>query len=73
VSKLCNFYRVMPYWRGICRRCVSICLSQVDVLLKRLNVGSCKQCHTTAQELYFSGAEDLSRTQTESPDAEGVG
>jgi len=28
---------------------VSVRLSQVDVLLKRLNVGSSKQCHMTAQ------------------------
>jgi len=34
-----------------CRRvsvCPSICLSQVGVLLKRLNTGSCKQCLTIA-------------------------
>jgi len=31
--------------------CLSVCLSQVDVLLKRLNVGSHKQYHTIAQGL----------------------
>ena len=29
--------------------CMSVCPSQVGVLLKRLNVGSCKQHHTIAQ------------------------
>ena len=32
---------------------VSVCLSQVGVLLKRLNVGSRKQHHTIAQGLFF--------------------
>jgi len=31
--------------------CLSVCLSQVSVLLKRLNVESSKQCHTIAQGL----------------------
>jgi len=31
--------------------CLSVCLSQVGVLLKRLNVGSNKQNHTVAQGL----------------------
>jgi len=35
---------------GLCL-CLSVCLSQVGVLLKRLNVGSHKQHHTIAQEL----------------------
>jgi len=30
---------------------VSVCLSQVSVLLKQLNIGSCKQRHMIAQEL----------------------
>ena len=30
---------------------VVVCLSQVSVLLKQLNAGSCKQCHTVAQGL----------------------
>jgi len=33
------------------RLCLSVCLSQVGVLLKRLNVGSHKQHHTIAQGL----------------------
>ena len=37
---------------GITCRRVSVCPSvQVGVLLKQLNVGLCKQCHTIAQEL----------------------
>jgi len=39
--------------------CPSVRLSQVGVLLKRLNVGSQKQHHTIAQGLWFSGAKDL--------------
>jgi len=31
--------------------CLSVCLSQVGVLLKWLNVGSHEQCHTIAQGL----------------------
>ena len=42
---------------------MSVCLSQVG----KLNVGSCKQRHTIAQGLTFSDAEDLSKTQTRSP------
>ena len=38
---------------------VSVCLSQVGVLLKRLNVGSRKQHRTIAQRLFFSDAKDL--------------
>jgi len=33
--------------------CLSVCLSQVGVLLKRLNVGSNKQHHTIAQDCSF--------------------
>ena len=43
------------------------CLSQVRILLKRLNVGSRKQRHTIAQRFQFLDAEDLAKTQTESP------
>jgi len=49
LARLCN--------RGICRTvvmCLSVYQSQIGVLLKRLNVGSSKQCHTIAQELLFS-------------------
>jgi len=38
---------------------LSVCLSQVGVLLKRMNVGSHKQSHTINQGLYFSDAKDL--------------
>ena len=51
--------------------CLSVCLSQVGVLLKQLNTGSCKQCHTKAQGLFkFSDAEDLGKTQMGSPPIE---
>jgi len=55
-----NFYRAMLCIRGtshgpdvsvsVCV-CLSVCLSQVGVLLKRLNVGSHKQQCTIAQGL----------------------
>ena len=53
-------------------------LSQVGVLLKRLNVGSQKQHHTIAQGLKFSDAKDLREirrgsTPTGAPNAGGVG
>jgi len=38
---------------------VCLCLSQVNVLLKRLNTGPHKQNHTIAQGLYFFDAKDL--------------
>ena len=45
-----------------------VCLSQVSVLLKWLNIGSRKQCHTIAQGLLeFSHVEDLGKIQTGSP------
>ena len=64
-----NFYRTM-----LCIRCtshgpvsVSVCLSQVGVQLKRLNVGSPKQHHTIAQGLRFSDAKDLREIRPGSP------
>ena len=58
--------------------CLSVCLSQVGVLLKRLNVGSHKQHHTIAQGLSFSDAKDLREIRlgsppTRAPNAGGVG
>ena len=59
--------------------CLSaVCLLQVGVLLKRLNVGSRKQRRAIAHGLYVSGAENLGKTQTgssltEAPNAGGVG
>jgi len=54
---VCNFYRAMLCIRGtshgpvsVCF-CLSVCLSQAGVLLKRQNVGSHKQHHTILQEL----------------------
>jgi len=52
--------------------CVSVCLSQVGVLLKLLNVGSCKQRRNTiAQGLYFSDTKGLGKTQTGSAGWQG--
>ena len=56
---------------------VSVCLSQVGVLLKRLNVGSHKQHHTISRGFRFSGAKDLREIRPEShrtraPNAGGV-
>ena len=55
-----------------------VCLSQVRVLLKRLNVGSHKQRHTIAQGFKFSDAKDLREIRpwsppTGAPYAGGVG
>jgi len=47
--------------------CLSVCPSQVAVLLKRLNVGSHKQPHTIAQGLQFSDDKDLREIRPGSP------
>ena len=47
--------------------CLSVCLSQVGVLLKRLNGGSHKQHHTIPQRVQFSDAKDLREILPESP------
>ena len=47
--------------------CLSVRLSQVGVLLRRLNAGSRKQRHTTTE---FSDAENLGKTETGSPPTE---
>jgi len=53
--KMTNFYRAMLCIRGTSHGpvsvCLSVCLSQVGVLLKQLNTGSHKQHHTIAQGL----------------------
>jgi len=79
-DECCHFYLAMICMRSTSHRpvSVSVCLSQVGVLLKRLNVGSHKQNHTIAQELYFSGAKDLYEIRpgsptTMAPNAGGVG
>ena len=50
-----RFYRAMLCIRGTSHGpvsvCLSVCPSQVGVLLKRLNIGSHKQHHTIAQGL----------------------
>jgi len=60
--------------------CLFVYLSQVGVLLKRLNLGSRKQRYTIAQGLWFSDAVDFGKTRTglslaptEAPNADGVG
>ena len=55
-----------------------VCLSQVGVLLKWLNIGACKQCHKIAQGLWFSNAKNLLKIRpgsrpTGAPNAAGVG
>jgi len=45
-------YAIAVYSMALCPS-VSVSLSQVSVLLKRLNAGSQKQNHTIAQGLYF--------------------
>jgi len=57
---------------------VCLCLSQVGVLLKRLNIRSHKQHNTIVQGLYFSVAKDLREIRpgsppTGAPNAGGVG
>ena len=47
--------------------CLSVCLSQVGVLWKWLNVGSQKQHHTIAQGVYFSDAKYLCEILLGSP------
>jgi len=48
---------------------LSVCLSQVGVLLTRLNVGSHKQHHTIAQGIYLSDAKDIREIRPESTPA----
>ena len=78
IHRICSiFYRPKTCQRSVYHHHVSVCLSQVGVLLKWLNVGSYKQCHTIAQGFWFSNAEDLYKTQmgsspTKVPNAGGV-
>ena len=60
------------------RPSVCLCLLQVGVLLKWLNVGSNKQHHTISQGRLFSDAKDLSEIRpgspaTRAPNAGGMG
>jgi len=73
LSPTVHFYRAMLCMRGtrhvpvsVCLS-VSFCLSQVGVLLERLNVGSHKQYHTIAQGHWFSEAKDLREIRLGSP------
>jgi len=74
--------RHATYSADISCRLVSVPLSvrpsKVGVLLKRLNVGSCKERHMIAQGLLVFYAENFGKFQTESspteaPNAGGVG
>ena len=53
-------------WPCVCLS-VSISLSQVRVLLKQLNMRSCKQHQTIAQVIYFSDAKDLTKILRDHP------
>ena len=61
------FYRATLCQRGLC--CGPVSVLQVGVLLKWLDIGSRKQCHTIAQGLQFSGAKDLCKIPPGSPPA----
>ena len=70
MTSLClNNYRAMLCIRGTSHGPVSVRLSQVGVLLERLNVGSHKQHHTIVQGLQFSEAKDLREIRPGSPSA----
>ena len=74
-------YAIARYLPSSCV-CPSVCLSQVGVLLRRLDVGSRKQRHTVAQELVFwcqkisanqrSRQIEVGQVQTTIPDMSGT-
>jgi len=76
-SFIATVFTVRCYASAVLAMGLCLCLSQVGVLLKRLNTGSHKQYHTIAQGLYFSDANDLEirpgSPPTRSPNAGGVG
>ena len=58
--------------------CVCLCLSQVGVLLKRLDIGTCKQLRTLVQGYSFLMPNIFSKFErspppTGAPNADGVG
>ena len=65
------WFAASEMWFNAVVMCLSVCLSvrpsQAGIVPKRLNVGSCKQRHTIAQELYFSDAKILGEIPTASP------
>jgi len=63
------FTRVTLASAGISCRHVSVCLSQVGVLMKRLNVGS-RNNATRYPRDSFSDVENLGKTQMGSPPTE---
>ena len=52
---------------AVCAIVKSVCLSQISVLLKQLNVGSRKQRYTIAQRLQFSDAENIGKLKRGQP------
>ena len=72
-----NFYHASYALRSICYGHVSACLSQVKVLLKRLNVGWRKQCHQhdIPGTLVFLSQKSfrMGSPPTRTPNAGGVG
>ena len=52
-SNFCGLAVLVRYMVSSCI-CLSVCLSQVSVILKRLDIGSCKQRRTIAQG-YIAG------------------
>jgi len=57
------FYHMTPCWHSIYYSRESVCVAEVSVLLKQLNIRLHKQCHTIVQGRNFSEAEDLGKTQ----------
>jgi len=51
--------------------CLSVCLLQIGIVLKRLNITQTTPI-IIAPELWFSDAEDLCKTQPESPPTEAT-
>jgi len=63
----CIFTHATLCKRGTCSHRVSVrpsCLSQVTVLQRWLNLGSCKQRHTIALVLWFFDVKDLGKLTT---------
>jgi len=65
-----DFYRTTLCYSVV--YAVVMCLLHSGIVSKRLNVASCKYCHTIAQGLKFSGAKDHGKIRTGS-NANGVG
>jgi len=72
MGKTAGFYRASS-GRALCMLslrvcvCLSVCPSQVGVIVKRLNIGSRKQRHTVAQGLWFSDSKHFGEIPMGSP------